>query len=156
MGAFLTPLDTRAYCPGEFVLLAPLVFRTNHAVNCPAEPEKGFVRADGYRLIEVPRGFITDFASIPYILRASRTFDVNGPSRRPAVIHDYLYCAQLFDRALCDLIFYEALRDEGVSANLATLLYRGVRRGGARHYNFRQEGLRPGYDTVPDSYWLTA
>jgi hypothetical protein len=155
MIVFRSPLDTRAYTAGEFVLLAD--FR----VEVHSETA-------GY-LIAPPRGFITDFASVPKLVQALPGFDVNGNSRDAAVLHDYLYCCngdltvRDFDggqlttlslsRQQCDRIFFDALLACGLSKKTASLFYAGVRAGGWYYWNKRSDGLQDHYDFVPGSYW---
>ena len=65
-------------------------------------------------IITVPKGFVTDFASIPRLL-----FILASPSgrhRRAAVLHDYLFTEKSgISRIVCDAIFYDAMRAEGVA-----------------------------------------
>jgi len=126
-------LDT--YKPGEWVLCNDLKFLT-----------------PGGTTVTVPRGFITDLASIPRLVQLLPGFDVNGASRKPAVLHDYLYCVQLYTRSICDELFYHALLAEGVQPLTARLFYRGVRIGGWMYYDKRSEGLDVNYDFVPADY----
>jgi hypothetical protein len=76
----------------------------------------------------VPAGFITDLASLPRPLRG--VFNRNGRSRKPAVLHDYLYSEKMFTRKKCDLIFKDCLVNAGISKFAARLYYYGVRSGG--------------------------
>lgn len=117
---YLSFLDTRACDPGEFALLEK--FRYQFKLNAV------------FFEVAVPRRFITDFASVPLLVQALPGFDVNGGSRYPAVVHDYLYCCQgrvevqildgfggtslrgsvsRFSRAQCDDIFRMAVLDVG-------------------------------------------
>jgi hypothetical protein len=82
--------------------------------------------------IEVPEGFITDLASIPRALRA--VLNINGKSRKAAVLHDFLYCSQLLPRSDADKLFYDALVCEGMSKTMAHIYWSGVRVGGWMHY----------------------
>lgn len=84
----------------------------------------------GYKLI-VPKGFITDFASVPRW--AWSIITPTGLHQDAAVLHDYLYQYEgrprtedvtltelerpwpcRFTRVECDNIFYEAMRELGV------------------------------------------
>jgi hypothetical protein len=77
--------------------------------------------------ITVPKGFRTDLASIPHILEAIPDLDVNGLSRRPGALHDWLYgAARWITKAGADALLYEALLAEGMSKNGATAIYEGV------------------------------
>ena len=83
--------------------------------------------------IRVPKGFITDFASVPRIFWAILPpWDKYG---KAAVLHDYLYHSRKFIRILCDVIFYEAMVVLGVSRWKRWLLYLGVRIGGWIPFN---------------------
>jgi hypothetical protein len=95
---------------GEWVVKDPLVWDT------------GAVR------VTVPAGYITDLASIPRALRS--VFDINGPSRKPAVLHDWLYCSQIVSRGTADALFRDALAWAGMGWVHRTAYYLGVRMGG--------------------------
>jgi len=120
--AFLTPLDLRAWKPDEWVLLLALIYMAK----------------DGTRYV-APRGFITDLASIPRLLRA--LFDINGLSRAPAVLHDFLYCIHYTTRAEADALFLEALEAAGVGWATRWSMYLGVRSGGWMYWSKRGDGL---------------
>jgi len=109
--------------PGEWALTAPLIWQ---------EPKLR---------IEVPTGFITDLASIPSGLRGS--LNVTGLSRRPAVVHDYLYCVQTIQRPQADDFLRRALIAEGETFAVAQAFWLGVRLGGASHWYSRKPGLQP-------------
>lgn len=81
-----------------------------------------------YGHIEVPRGFRTDLASYPRVLRNLPCFDIAGPSRRPAVVHDWLYASRrgAYDKALADDFLHDALQAEGVGRCCAMVTYLGV------------------------------
>jgi hypothetical protein len=134
---FLSPLVCQAHTePDEWVVYYPLRFAM--------DPDTYWT---------VPRGFITDLASIPWALRRLKAFSPNGRSRKAAVLHDYLYATNWLPRKECDEVFYQALLAEGVSVAMAQLYYLGVRAGGGRHYARRSDGLIDDYDFVPDDYW---
>lgn len=120
--AFLTPLDLRAYKSGEWVVLIAVIFAD----------------LTGKRFI-VPQGFITDLASIPFFLRG--VFNVNGLSREPAVLHDWLYCVQYTTRAEADALFLEALKGCGVGWATRYGMYLAVRAGGWMYWSDRDDGL---------------
>lgn len=125
---FIGPLDLRAYTPNEWVVLTPLQ----------------------YRMFKVRRGFITDLASIPRILKS--LISVNDDSRKPAVLHDYLYTTQPVSRAEADFLFLEALESVGVGYMRRHTLYTGVRIGGWIAWNGHKND-KPEDNFVPDSYW---
>lgn len=89
--------------------------------------------------ITVPKGFETDLASIPVALRS--LMDRNGVSRRPAVLHDFLYGSHVVTRARADALLRRALLAEGESAFAAWVYWAGVRLGGAAPYAESPHGL---------------
>lgn len=112
---FRTELDLRAVHaePGIFLVLAPLVWDVG----------------DG-TCLTVPALTRTDLASIPQALKNLPFLDVCGLSRRPAVLHDYLYnCGKALvpSRAAADAVLRDALLAEGASWWVAQCFYRGVR-----------------------------
>ena len=117
---FLTKLVLSDHKPNEWVV----------------ESELAYLH-EGER-ISVPKGFITDLASIPKIFR--NVLNVNGKSRKPAVLHDYLYCSKIFERSVADYIFYKALVSEVMNAIIARTYWAGVRAGGWMYYN-KNKGL---------------
>lgn len=112
MSGFLTQLDVRKIGPTRWQLLAPL----RYALDAPG------------RVIEVPAGFYTDFASIPRIFYL--TTPPIGAYDSAAVVHDYLYVAQATTRAEADRIFLRAMKDCGVGWYTRTKMYLAVRVGG--------------------------
>lgn len=114
MSAFLTSLDVRYLDGKDWVLLAPLVV----------------VAKD--RLIRVPAGTVTDFASVPRLPLAFLLF--SGIGDRAATVHDYLYQTGQVTREEADAIFKELLQAEGAGTITSNLMYAGVRVGGASHY----------------------
>src|ERR1700760_3556625 len=72
---------------------------------------------DKYGSLTAPVGFMTDLASIPRILRNLPAFDPNGVSRRPAVVHDWLYWSQgAVTKRTADWFLHDAMISEGASA----------------------------------------
>ena len=95
--------------------------------------ESFMVSVDSRTLI-IPRGFITDLASIPRFLWSFYS-PTEVSTILPAVLHDYLYgCVSEYNRYEADNIFYYALRENGVSKWKALKYYYGVRIFGASHY----------------------
>lgn len=75
--------------------------------------------------IDVPIGFMTDFASVPGLFR----FLVSkwGKHGNATVIHDYCYWTQERSRKESDKIFKEAMEVSGVKAWRKMLVYLAVR-----------------------------
>lgn len=123
MGKFLTLLDVEQIEDageqgrGLWRLTSPLIYE--------AEPGIQYT---------VPKGFITDFASVP---RIPLVFDYLGDRGNLAgTLHDFFYShpAQL-TRAMADQLLKEALVAQGVSPFKAQLFYLAVRLFGAKFYN---------------------
>lgn len=78
------------------------------------------------RKIKVPRGFVTDYASVPRLPVAYLL--AGGEARKAAVVHDYLYRNQgLCTRAQADAVFEEAMRVTGQPWWRRKLMWLGVR-----------------------------
>jgi hypothetical protein len=84
------------------------------------------------RLIIVPIGFVTDFASVPRLPLAYWLF--GGLADEAAVVHDFLYSTGLCSRKQADEVFAEASRACGVSAFQRGAMWLGVRLFGGSRY----------------------
>lgn len=111
--------------------------------DCRYYKEDKFIMGTHYRyrtlsgkLIDIPKGFITDLASIPKMFR--NIFNTYGKNyTRAAVIHDYLYAQGYkmgINRKQADEIFLEIMKERGVSIFKRQAMYRAVRLFGASHY----------------------
>ena len=84
------------------------------------------------RLIIVPIGFVTDFASVPRLPFAYLLF--GGVADEAAVVHDFLYSTGACSRKLADDVFAEASKACGVAAWRRGPMWLGVRLFGGRRY----------------------
>lgn len=75
--------------------------------------------------ITVPKGFVTDFASVPRVFW--NIYPRWGKYGNAAVIHDYLYWEQIFSRKKSDDIFLEGMEVLGVSYFDRKIIYNIVR-----------------------------
>ena len=109
-------------------------------------------------VVVVPRGFITDFASVPQPLRAIR--DLLPSTARygiPALVHDYLYWRQDCTREQADNIMEIAMKDAGVSVIERRLVYEGLRQFGQSSWDENRRARQSGriktvgapYDQIP-------
>lgn len=84
-------------------------------------------------VIQVPKGFKTDFASVP------RPFWMilppDGQYTQATVLHDFLYNIQDRKRVACDAIFLEAMGVLGVQLWKRRVMYRAVRMFGWLPWN---------------------
>ena len=78
--------------------------------------------------VEVPKGFVTDLASVPRLFWSVLRPD--GEYAYPAIIHDYLYWTQKTSREQADLILRLAMKDFGIESATALSIYKAVRLGG--------------------------
>jgi len=79
-----------------------------------------------FQVIVVPIGFITNYASIPKIVRGFVDND-SGHIRDAAVIHDYLYSCPDASRRDADDILRLAMRDLGASWLKRNVVWLSVR-----------------------------
>jgi|GEM_PF-6078821 hypothetical protein len=89
----------------------------------------GFVTDDGVKW-PVPKGAVTDGASIPSLLWSFVGGPFEGKYRSAAVIHDYYCDVRVRTWQTTDLMFYEAMVANGVDEDHAKLMYFAVRRWG--------------------------
>jgi len=120
MSRFTDPLEPLGrYLPGGklFRLEEPLVYEIG--------------QEGSGRCVVVPRGFVTDFASIP---RPSQVLIPKDVGRRAAIVHDWLYATKglkgFFTRKRCDEIFLEAMEVLKVPWATRHAMYSAVRLGG--------------------------
>ncbi len=84
------------------------------------------------RLVIVPEGFVTDFASVP---RAPLTYWLfGGVGDEAAVIHDFAYEKGLVPRDVADDLYLEALEACGVAKWRRLAMWAAVRAFGAGRY----------------------
>lgn len=100
------------------------------------------------RIVEVPDGFETDFASVP---RLPFVFLAAGDTaQRAAVLHDYLYSTGEH-RAFADSVFLAAMKAEQIPAWRRYLMWAGVRVFGGAYYRERDEREHAELDEVADN-----
>ena len=89
---------------------------------------------NGIEQITVFKGFDFDGASIPKPLWGIIGSPMTGGYQRAACMHDAMYAAQLFERKVCDRLFFEAMCSEGVDTVRRHLMYWFVRMFGGKSY----------------------
>ena len=80
---------------------------------------------DSVEIIEVPKGFTTDFATVPRFLWI--LFPPDGQYTQAAVLHDNLYSRKIYSRLKSDRIFREAMKVLGVGWWKKGTMYNAVR-----------------------------
>lgn len=91
---------------------------------------------EGYLEITIPKGFETDFASIPRIFWS--IIAPIGKHTLPSVLHDYLYeygYSLNITRKKADKMFYDAMIESKVARITANILWLCVRVFGYKNYN---------------------
>jgi hypothetical protein len=81
-----------------------------------------------YQTVDVPVGFVTDFASIPRAFWSLLRPD--GEYTYPAIIHDYMYWMQDRPREVADEIFRFGMQDFEIDKPTISVIYQAVRRFG--------------------------
>jgi len=121
MSKFFTELDVVCINDGCWKLDSPLIYESD---------------VEGVGKIEVPKGFETDFASVP---RVPVFFTLFGDrAHREAVLHDYGYrCDSIpvMERSTVDDLFLEAMKERGKGFFVRYAMYWGVRLGGWTAYH---------------------
>lgn len=111
----LSPLALQRFRDPVYILITPIGWRPNSADSkLPS--------------VTVPRGFVTDLASIPGMFWS--VLPADGTLAYAAVILDWLYWNQTTDRATADNIFREILIDLKVSSATVEALYYAIRVSG--------------------------
>lgn len=108
---FRTPLVVEVVDDGEYRLTEPFQYETAMGT-----------------LIEVPVGFVTDFASVPRLPVVYSMY--GGRASKAAVIHDYLTRQAGKDckgREYADNVFLEAMYVSGIPHAVALPFYQAVR-----------------------------
>jgi Protein of unknown function (DUF1353) len=119
MSQFKSPLQVQAIDDNTWVMLSPLSYDSDHLG----------------RLVTVPKGFVTDFASVP---RLPVAFMLEGDrAHMPAVIHDFLYSSDCL-KADADLVLAEAMTVTGQPWWRVKMFYWGVRMFGETSYEADQ------------------
>jgi hypothetical protein len=81
-----------------------------------------------YSRVDVPAGFVTDFASIPRAFWS--LLQPDGEYTYPAIVHDYLYWTQDRPRKQSDRILKFGMEDFRIDPAVIRIIYGGVRIGG--------------------------
>lgn len=126
MSAFTTPLQLEYLDGHDYRLLT----------------EFDFASEEAERIIRVPAGFVTDFASIPRFFW--RVLPPTGLYGKAAVIHDYLYRSHEVSKEVADKVFREGMLVLNVPRWKAETMYLAVRLFGGQPYaNGRLDPLPP-------------
>lgn len=115
-----------------WALDGPLIYKTNAGIT-----------------ITIPKGIISDLASIPKVLDWVPSLDINGPSRPAGLLHDAGYkIGREKGKDFWDDTLREALLSLGLSANTAGAYYYGVHWFGAKAWSTDGKNLNYGPPNV--------
>jgi len=136
-GRFLTPLRVQ-HIDGRFWCLTD---KQDYRIS----------DKNGGGISSAPAGFITDFASIPWIARPL-IGSPSGPYAPAAVNHDLNYAENAGEldedyekrsRRQCDQIFLEGMQVLGVGWWKRSAMYSAVRVGGWKGWGKNRKGYKP-------------
>ncbi len=109
-----------------------IVERQNDYIVKLLEPLKFYT---GECIIMVPKGFKTDYASIPKWLQWLIS-PIEKYVWRASILHDYLYSNKKYNsRRFCDNIFIYAMKCDGCDIVTRNIRWIGVRLFGKSHFN---------------------
>ncbi len=83
--------------------------------------------------VDVPRGFVTDLASVPWYLWSF--LNKTGLYGNAAIYHDWLYWQQANPRHVADNVFERAMNDMGVGTVTRNVIYLAVRARGGSYWD---------------------
>lgn len=121
----MTKIDSRR-CPVR--RLAPRLFKFTRSY---------WFRSKLVGLIIIPKGYVTDFASVPRIFWT--VYPPDGEYAEAAVFHDWLYSlsylyGKFIPRKLADAVFLEVMEEIGIPFHRRHILHKAVRSGGWTSY----------------------
>lgn len=96
-------------------------------------------------LVTVPKGFVTDFASVPRLPVV--WYLAGGTDQEAAVVHDFLYHSHTIARAQADAVLREASAVNGQPWWRRNLMWAGVRLFGGKPYADDLTDQQPKGDT---------
>lgn len=128
------PLDLRRFEDPTYILLNSIKWSQKSKSNCCIAP------------VIVPKGFVTDFASIPRVFWS--LFKPDGNYAYAAVIHDYLYWQQDRPKTEADFIFRSAMDDLNINDSQAFILYKAVDTFGSSAWKSNAELKKTGEQRV--------
>lgn len=112
-------------------------------------PDKG---QEHLKSVNVPIGFVTDFASIPRVFWS--VLPPDGKYTHPAIVHDYLYWTQAAPREDADQILKIMMEDFSVNGVTVGLIYSAVRTFGGSAWDnnakLKASGERRTLKTFPE------
>ncbi len=106
---------------------APLIVECIDGTNWKLHESFNFyLEGDVHKIIVVPKGYVTDFASVPKILRI---FAKNSELfNKASILHDFLYDGTTgYSRENCDEFYRDGMRVFGMSDFRSNIFYKMCR-----------------------------
>ena len=101
--------------------------------------------------IVVPKGFVTDFASTPSLLKS--VFPKSGPYLVGAIVHDYLYWNQSCTKEQADNIFLQAMEKAKIGSIKRKTIWAAVDNFGSSAWEENSKRKKSGYiKVIPESH----
>ncbi len=104
--------------------------------------------------IVVPKGFVTDYASIPKLLW-DKGLEPRGWYDRASIIHDYLYWSQGCTRAQADRLMVIAMKESNVGTIDGFLIYTALDKFGKLAWDSNAKAKSEGKPKVLPNKYLT-
>jgi len=101
-----------------------------------------FDENDKTKGVLIPKGFITDFATVPWYLWS--IYPPTGLHTKPAVLHDFLYSKEsplTLSRKECDKMFLDSMKALKVKKRIRYPMYWGVRFKGYKKYKTDDDNI---------------
>lgn len=115
--------------------------------------ELTYIIGDTKEKIIVPRGFVTDLASIPDGL-APFGLKANSQYTRAAIVHDYLYWIQTCTKQQADNIFLIAMKESDVTSWKSLVIHLGVDKFGGFSWESNKKARSAGAIRIlPEDKW---
>lgn len=125
-------MTTRDFHGGATILL-PFADQYWWALYQPVGWIPGPEDGAGLPRVDVPRGFVTDLASVPSYLWG--VLQKTGRYGNAAIYHDWLYWEQKVPRSTADRVFERAMNDMGVDTATRNMMWAGVRVFGGSYWD---------------------
>ena len=133
-------------------ITAPIVKPFNDGKEWILMKSQEYLIGNSQWRINVPAGFVTDFASVPRLFWSTISpVDKHG---RGAIIHDFLYWEQRCTREQADRILVLAMKESQVNAGIRWQVYSAVRIGGANAWAMNANRRAQGYPRIIPSEFL--
>ena len=142
LAGLLAPMSVRAQQP----LPPPVVQPFNDGAYWTLIQPFTYIIGQTSHQITVPAGFVTDFASIPAVLRG--LLSPTGQEGRAAIIHDYLYWEQRCSREQADWILRLGMIESRVPLVTRQAVYWAVRAMGESAWVVNAADRRDGQPRV--------